>query len=150
MGVCLERGPCIRSFGFQRKKDFLFSVKTPCVGLVCSLSVVPPSSLGWPKVFPQGLYLWYPRWLAALGICAIPVIASSRLSFGLNFAISIVNTCDSPICPHVNIAESWLLSFSSKQSPHSFIGSNSCWKIKILSVIVLFIINSSLCLPIAE
>lgn len=90
MAMCLERGPCIRLFGFQRKKDFLFSFKTPCMARVCSLSVVPPSSLDRPKVFPQGVYLRYPRWLAALGICGIPVIQSSRLVFGLNFAISIV------------------------------------------------------------
>lgn len=81
-GVCLEWGPRVSSFGFQRKRDFLFSVKTPYVGPVRSLSVIPPSSSDWPTVFPQGLFFRYPRWLAALGICAIPVIPSSGLIFG--------------------------------------------------------------------
>lgn len=112
--VCvLEGEPRINSFGFQRKKDFLFSVKTPCVGLVCSLSVIPPSSLDWPNIFPQGPYLRYSRWLAALGICAIPVILSSRLIFGLNFAfLSWKKISASPICCHVNIVERRALSLS--------------------------------------
>ena len=93
ISVRLEWRPRVSSFGFQRKEFFLFSVKTPCVGLVCSSSVISPSSLDWPKVFPQGLYLKYPRWLAALGICAISVIPSSGLIFGLDFAFPSSKTC---------------------------------------------------------
>ena len=76
--------------GFKGRRIFFLVSKTPRMGLVCSLSVIPPSFSDWPKVFPQGVYLRYPRWLAALGICAFPVIPSSRLIFGLNFAFSIV------------------------------------------------------------
>lgn len=89
VAVCLDWEPCVNSFGFQRMQDFLFSVKTPCVGFVCSSSGTPPSSLEWPAVFPAGLYLEYLSCLTALGMCAIPVIPSSKLVSGLSLMISI-------------------------------------------------------------
>lgn len=64
-GIC---GPHVSSFGLQRMQDFLFSVSTPCVGLVCSSSVIPPFSSHWPKAFPWGLCLGCPHCLTALRI----------------------------------------------------------------------------------
>lgn len=66
--VCGIWGLHISSFGLQRKQDFLFSVSTPCVGLVCSSSVIPPFSSHWPKAFPWDFCLRCPHCLTALRI----------------------------------------------------------------------------------
>lgn len=104
MGVCLDWGPRVSSFGFQRKQDFLFSVKTPCMGFVCSLSVMPPSSLEWPKVFPPGLYLRYLSCLTALGMCCHNCDPILKACFWFEcYDFHHQKHATSPVCCHVDI-----------------------------------------------
>lgn len=91
---CLEREHRISSFGFQRKKDFLFSVKTPRGGLAFSLSHLllhtdPEYS---HKTFASGT----PHGLVALGICAILMIPYSRLGFWFEFYLFAVKKNNLP------------------------------------------------------
>lgn len=91
----------------------------------------------------------YPCWLAALGVCAIPVILSSRLIFSLNFAFPASKTSNSSIYHHVNTVEASAF-FLIKAVTSELQNPRCLLKIKNISFTALLIMNSYLCLPIAE
>lgn len=111
IGVRSELGPSVSSFGFQRKEVFLFSVKTPCVGLVCSSSVISPFFFRLTQSIPTRPLPQVPTLAGCFGnLCHLcdPIL---RAHFWFEFCISIVENLRFPIC--VNIVDEYLLSHQS-------------------------------------